>query len=249
MVSGMQESDPDSRDRLTAGRERLPKAALFDLDGALADISLLAVMHPGDPRLKELESRPDHHRVVPAHDWVVELAAEQRRAGIAVIVLTSRRERWRERSKEWLVMQRVPFDALIMRADTDDRPEVEFKRAALVDPAAVRGSARSRRQPDRDQIVERPRDTYPARSRMERAAHVVAGSPLSRAGDQRATHYEGVVWVTAGDGCRCEPRPGSRLVMARMARSGSAGTPWGHGIPSLGNASYDGRCAWSVRRE
>ena len=132
MVSGMQESDPDSRDRLTAGRERVPKAALFDLDGALADISLLAVMHPGDPRLKELESRPDHHRVVPAHDWVVELAAEQRRAGIAVIVLTSRRERWRERSKEWLVMQRVPFDALIMRADTDDRPEVEFKRAALV---------------------------------------------------------------------------------------------------------------------
>ena len=28
-------------------------------------------------------------------------------------------------------MQRVPFDALIMRAGTDDRPEVEFKRAAL----------------------------------------------------------------------------------------------------------------------
>ena len=28
-------------------------------------------------------------------------------------------------------MQQVPFDALIMRADTDDRPEVEFKRTAL----------------------------------------------------------------------------------------------------------------------
>ena len=70
MVSGMQESDADNGDRLTAGRER-PKAALFDLDGALADISLLPVMHPGDPRTKELQSRPDHHRVVPAHDWVV----------------------------------------------------------------------------------------------------------------------------------------------------------------------------------
>ena len=127
----MPESGADSRDRPVASRERLPKSALFDLDGALADISLLPVMHPGDPRLKGLESHTDHHRIVPAHDWVVELAAEQRRAGIAVIVLTSRRERWRERSKEWLVMQRVPFDALIMRADTDDRPEVEFNRAAL----------------------------------------------------------------------------------------------------------------------
>jgi beta-phosphoglucomutase-like phosphatase (HAD superfamily) len=131
MVGGMPESDADSQDRLAAGRERLPKAALFDLDGALADISLLPVMQPGDPRLKVLESRPDRHRLVPAHDWVVELAAEQRRAGIAVIVLASRRERWRERSKEWLVMQRVPFDALIMRADTGDRPEVELKRTAL----------------------------------------------------------------------------------------------------------------------
>ena len=88
MVRGMRESDADNRDGIAAGRDRLRKAALFDLDGALADISLLPVMQPGDPRLEELKSLPDRHRLIPAHDWVVELAAEQRRAGIAVIVLT-----------------------------------------------------------------------------------------------------------------------------------------------------------------
>jgi hypothetical protein len=123
--------DADSRGPFTAGKDRLRKAAVFDLDGTLADISLLPVMHPGDPRLKDFESRPDSHRLVPAHDWVVELAVQQRRAQIAVIVLTSRRERWRERSREWLVMHGVPFDDLIMRADTDNRSELEFKRTAL----------------------------------------------------------------------------------------------------------------------
>jgi hypothetical protein len=103
--------DADSRGPFTAGKDRLRKAAVFDLDGTLADISLLPVMHPGDPRLKDFESRPDSHRLVPAHDWVVELAVE--------------------RSREWLVMHGVPFDDLIMRADTDNRSELEFKRTAL----------------------------------------------------------------------------------------------------------------------
>jgi hypothetical protein len=41
------------------------------------------------------------------------------------------------------------------------------------------------------------------------------------------THYEGVVWVTAGNGCCCGPWPGSRLVMASYGYIGVCGDTLG----------------------
>jgi hypothetical protein len=55
-----------------------------------------------------------------------------------------------------------------------------------------------------------------------------------RAEQHRPTHYEGVVWVTAGNGRCCGPQPGSRLVMASDGSVGVSGDTLGTQHSQLG---------------
>lgn len=107
------------------------EAALFDVDGTLADVSGVRHYVLADPRRKNFEKFHAGASYVPAHADVVDLAREQHEAGRVVVVVTARMEKWRYRTATWLQKWEVPFDHLLMRRDGDQRRDVEVKRDIL----------------------------------------------------------------------------------------------------------------------
>lgn len=103
---------------------------IFDVDGTLADVS--GVRHyVSDPKNKNFEKFHGAASFSPANQWVVDAAKGFHDAGTKVFVVTGRKERWRFRTSMWLRKWEIPFDALLMRADADQRKDVEVKRDIL----------------------------------------------------------------------------------------------------------------------
>lgn len=101
-------------------------AAIFDVDGTLADVS--AIRHFVDGPERNFDA---FHRAsvdVPPHGWVVDLARDLSEQGLAILVVTARSARFRPVTAFWLAMHDVPSDALYMRADNDYRADYLVKR-------------------------------------------------------------------------------------------------------------------------
>lgn len=101
------------------------RAVIVDLDGTLA---LMGARYPfawaevgGD-----LPNAP-----------VVELVNELAKLDYSVIITSGRKEQCRAETMRWLELHGVPWHQLFMRADDDDRPDVEMKREVFdrkIDP-------------------------------------------------------------------------------------------------------------------
>ena len=110
-------------------RGTVPRVAVFDIDGVLAD-----VRH----RLHFLDARPrdwDGFFGAVSGDAVLTEGLEQVRAAIAdglgVVYLTGRPERCRADTVQWLASHGVPEGDLVMRVDADRRPARLTKIGAL----------------------------------------------------------------------------------------------------------------------
>lgn len=113
----------------TASTGPLPSAAVFDIDGVLAD-----VRH----RLHHVASRPKdwdaffgaapRDPALPQGQAAVAAAAA---AGHIVVYLTGRPERCRTATVHWLALNSLPAGPLHMRRDSDRRPARITKVAAL----------------------------------------------------------------------------------------------------------------------
>ncbi|MEY3734526.1 MAG: hypothetical protein RL347_1885 [Actinomycetota bacterium] len=111
-------------------RENSPRAcAVIDIDGVLADVS---------HRL--------HHLQGPRSDWEaffsgmsddtvlesgVRAALDAAAAGLEIVYLTGRPERWRSDTIRWLDRHVLPSGRLVMRPDDDRRPARAYKVQAL----------------------------------------------------------------------------------------------------------------------
>lgn len=83
----------------------------FDIDGTLAQ-------GPFDPgNVRGLKPRTGLIRTLRA----------LRRAGMKIIVVTARPERYRADTEWWLRRQSVPYHALRMRGGSDNRPDPELR--------------------------------------------------------------------------------------------------------------------------
>jgi hypothetical protein len=102
--------------------------AILDVDGTIADVSSIRHYLLDDPRRRDFASFHAASSYVPAHADVVRVARGLDAAGITNIVLTSRRERWRYRTRVYLRRAGVPFYALGMRGEHDDRRDDDVKR-------------------------------------------------------------------------------------------------------------------------
>ncbi len=103
------------------------RAALFDIDGTLADNS---------HRQSHLEAMPKdwdafHAKMLrdTPRENVVELARHLAEGQCMIVCLTGRPERYRKETAQWLSLHDVPHVALYMRPDGDHRPAEEFKAA------------------------------------------------------------------------------------------------------------------------
>lgn len=110
-------------------RDQTPTAAVFDIDGVLAD-----VRH----RLHHVRSRPKDWEAFfagavddPPLDEGIGAVSAAARAGHVVMYLTGRPERCRDATVTWLAEQGLPAGDLFMRDDTDRRPARITKVATL----------------------------------------------------------------------------------------------------------------------
>jgi FMN phosphatase YigB (HAD superfamily) len=108
---------------------------IFDVDGTLCDVSSIRYhVNPRDPRFSgrkrfdlfhaESINCPPHKRVA----WFLRVAKEGEHR---VIVVTARKEMWRYHTILWLDENDLDYDELLMRADDDNRKDVEVKRDIL----------------------------------------------------------------------------------------------------------------------
>lgn len=104
-------------------------AVIFDMDGTLADVS--AIRHYVAQAPKDFDKFHAESVNCPPHEWVAESARNLSRAGYDILVVTARKHRWRHQTAWWLGMHNIPSDALFMRADGDQRKDVEVKRDIL----------------------------------------------------------------------------------------------------------------------
>ena len=111
------------------GAAGLPTAAVFDIDGVLAD-----VRH----RLHHVASRPKDwdafFGAAPLDPPLAEglgAVATAARAGHVIVYLTGRPERCRRATLAWLADQGLPAGELFMRDDSDRRPARMTKVATL----------------------------------------------------------------------------------------------------------------------
>ncbi len=104
-------------------------AIIFDVDGTLCDVS--SVRHHVLTPPRNFDAFHSDALACPPHPAAASAAREAAQAGIAVLVVTARGERWRRPTGFWLALNDIPSDELYMRADKDGRRDVEVKRDIL----------------------------------------------------------------------------------------------------------------------
>lgn len=112
-----------------------PRAAIFDIDGTLADNS---------HRLHLVDHT--NYTATPPQNWdefkrlasddppvadIVELARTLHTAGFAIVCCTGRSQDQYTQTQEWLKKWGIPCDALYMRTNGDYREDVVVKRELL----------------------------------------------------------------------------------------------------------------------
>jgi hypothetical protein len=111
------------------GRAGLPTAAVFDIDGVLADVRHR--LHHVAARPKDWEAFFAAAPLDPPIAEGVGAVATAARAGNVVVYLTGRPERCRDATLAWLAENGLPEGELFMRDDADRRPARMTKVATL----------------------------------------------------------------------------------------------------------------------
>lgn len=109
----------------------LKLAVIYDVDGTLADVSGIRHYVTDDPKRKNFQKFHAAASYCRPHEDIVHLAQTTAEFGIYNFVVTARNEMWRYRTTVWLRKWEVPYAALLMRADGDQRPDVEIKKDIL----------------------------------------------------------------------------------------------------------------------
>jgi phosphoglycolate phosphatase-like HAD superfamily hydrolase len=105
------------------------RAVIFDVDGTLCDVR--TIRHHVRGRRQDFQAFHAAAIDCPPHEHVAAAARQAHGDGLAVLVVTSRKEMWRRPTGFWLAMHAIPSDALYMRGNRDGRPDVEVKRDVL----------------------------------------------------------------------------------------------------------------------
>jgi beta-phosphoglucomutase-like phosphatase (HAD superfamily) len=112
-------------------------AAILDMDGTLCDVSSIRYhVNPSDPRFSGRQRFDLFHAEsvdCPPNDQAVELYRSARAQGMAIVIVTARKVQWRYHTIVWLAENGIEYDLLLMRADSDDRPDYEVKADLLTE--------------------------------------------------------------------------------------------------------------------
>jgi hypothetical protein len=109
--------------------KKLPRYAIVDIDGTIADVRhrLHHIKGPGRKNWKRFFEEMDRDQPIASMvDYVRELAADH-----TILIVTGRPETYRPQTERWLRDHDVPYEKLYMRRNGDHRPDYEAKTAVL----------------------------------------------------------------------------------------------------------------------
>jgi uncharacterized HAD superfamily protein len=106
-----------------------PTAYIFDVDGTLANVDPYLPLVRGSNRDYDAfhEASIDALPNVEVVEMLNNAVADQH----AILVVTSRKDKWRGLTSMWLAKNNLRSHALFMRADEDNRPDYEVKKDIL----------------------------------------------------------------------------------------------------------------------
>lgn len=106
-----------------------PLAYIFDVDGTLANVDPYLHHVRGSNRDYDAfhEASIDALPNVEVVEMLNNAVADQH----AILVVTSRKDKWRGLTSMWLAKNNLRSHALFMRADEDNRPDYEVKKDIL----------------------------------------------------------------------------------------------------------------------
>lgn len=107
-------------------REPLREAVIFDMDGTLCDVT--SIRHHVLGRRKNYDAFHYGSLFCPPVGWVAEKLHAHAAADRSIIVVTARKRKWHQLTKNWFMQNGLYYDEIHMRADDDDRKDVEVKR-------------------------------------------------------------------------------------------------------------------------
>ena len=101
-------------------------AVIVDMDGTLCDVSS-ALHHLHGPR-KDFEAFHQATRHCPPTRWVIDWCADAHVEQHAIFIVTARKYQHETLTREWLAEHfPLPYAALLMRGDDDNRSDDEVK--------------------------------------------------------------------------------------------------------------------------
>lgn len=108
-----------------------PRAIIIDVDGTAADVSAIRHYVLDDPGNKNFDKFHEAATGSPVNADVLQAAKNAQAEGIAVIIVTARKEKWRYSTLWWLLLNDFPFDHQFHRPDWDQRKDYEVKKDIL----------------------------------------------------------------------------------------------------------------------
>lgn len=105
------------------------RAILVDMDGTLCDVE--GVRHYVTGERPDFRSFHEASRFCPTRPQVEAEVRQAAAAGLAVVIVTAREERYERATRDFLVRYRIPHDALYMRPWGDRRRDAVVKAEIL----------------------------------------------------------------------------------------------------------------------
>lgn len=107
-----------------------PSAYIFDVDGTLANVD--PYLHHVRGSNRDYEAFHEASIDALPNIEVVEMLNHAFFDQMHVIIVTSRKEKWRGLTSYWLAKNDIGHHALYMRSDDDNRPDYEVKKDILL---------------------------------------------------------------------------------------------------------------------
>ena len=108
----------------------IPSAYIFDVDGTLANVD--PYLHHVRGSNRDYEAFHEASIDALPNIEVVEMLNHAFFDQMHVIIVTSRKEKWRGLTSYWLAKNDIGHHALYMRSDDDNRPDYEVKKDILL---------------------------------------------------------------------------------------------------------------------
>lgn len=106
------------------------KTILFDIDGTLADLNgREKFLKQEKPDWKSFNAKMEEDLPNTAVVELYRALYESRK--FEIILVSGRQEKFRRVTETWLAWHKIPFDTLLMRPDTDQRPDQDVKQDLL----------------------------------------------------------------------------------------------------------------------